>query len=162
MLVTIVVTAALARAGEITVDINSLLNEPWTFQGPAHIINPSTLPVGDQNFGGVPFTIPTGPNNFRLGAAVAGFRPGTVGLTVPVGVQGVTSVFAPLNTFWSQPELDKLSASDRNTPFPSPESQRRFDGSGSRARSLPWGWLRRGSPFAFPALADVRCCRRRL
>jgi hypothetical protein len=38
-----------------------------------------------------------------LGAAAADCEAGTVSLTVPVGVPGVTSVFTLLNTFWSQP-----------------------------------------------------------
>jgi len=102
-IIAIAFAAASARAGEISIDISSLANEPWTFTGPTHIINPSTFPIGNQNFGGVPFAIPTGPNNFWLGAAAANFGSGVVSLTIPVGVQGVTSVFTLLNTFWSQP-----------------------------------------------------------
>ena len=58
--------AASARAGEVTVDISGLANEPWTYVGPNDflIINGSTFPTGNQNFGGVPFAIPTGPNNY--------------------------------------------------------------------------------------------------
>ena len=53
-----------------------------------------------QNFGGVPFAIPAGPNNYWAAAAAANFGPGTVCLTIPVGVSGVTSVFTVLNTMW--------------------------------------------------------------
>jgi hypothetical protein len=30
-----------ARAGEIPINISGLANEPWDFQGPTHILNPS-------------------------------------------------------------------------------------------------------------------------
>ena len=98
----IALSAVTARAGEITVDIGSLANEPWTYVGPNDflIINGSTFPTGNQNFGGVPFAIPTGPNNYWAGAAAANFGPGTVSLTIPVGVSGVTSVFTLLNSMW--------------------------------------------------------------
>ncbi len=95
-------TAVAARAGEGPVNIGSLVNEPWTFEGPggAGIINGSTFPTGAQNFGGVPFAIPDGPNNYWNGAAAASFGSGTVSLTIPVGVYGVTSAFTLLNTVW--------------------------------------------------------------
>ena len=94
--------AASARAGEVTVDISGLANEPWTYVGPNDflIINGSTFPTGNQNFGGVPFSIPTSPNNYWAAGAAANFGPGTVSLTIPVGVSGVTSVFTLLNTMW--------------------------------------------------------------
>jgi hypothetical protein len=101
----IVITFALAaslRAGEIPIDISPLANEPWTYVGPNDfiIINGSTFPTGTQNFGGVPFAIPAGPNNYWAGAAAAGFGPGAVSLIIPVGVSGVTSVFTVLNSMW--------------------------------------------------------------
>jgi hypothetical protein len=101
-LIAIVLSAAVARAGEVTVDLSSLANEPWTFSGPggAGIINGNTFPTGAQNFGGVPFAISAGPNNYWNGAAAANFGSGTVSLTIPVGVYGVTSVFTLLNTIW--------------------------------------------------------------
>jgi hypothetical protein len=94
--------AASARAGEIPIDISGLANEPWTYVGPNDflIINGSTFPTGNQNFGDVPFSIPTSPNNYWAGAAAANFGPGTVSLTIPVGVSGVTSVFTLLNSMW--------------------------------------------------------------
>jgi len=94
--------ATAARAGEIPIDLSSLVNEPWTFQGPggAGIINGSTFPTGPQSFGGLPFNISTGTNNYWNGAAAANFASGSVSLTIPVGVYGVTSVFTLLNTFW--------------------------------------------------------------
>ena len=94
--------AASARAGEIPIDISGLVNEPWTFSGPdgAGIINGSTYPTGNQNFGGIPFAIPIGPNNYWEGAAAANFGSGTVSLTIPIGVPGVTSVFTLLNSMW--------------------------------------------------------------
>src|ERR1035438_1801220 len=99
-------TAVAARAGEIPIDISSLANEPWTFSdgpGGATIYNGGTFPIGAQNFGGVPFGIPTGPNNYWNGAAAANFGSGVVSLTIPVGVYGVTSAFTLLNTFWGWP-----------------------------------------------------------
>lgn len=100
-LLAIAFTAA-AQAGEIPIDLSSLANEPWTYVGPNDflIINGSTFPTGLQSFGGVPFSIPTGPNNYWAAGAAAGFGPGIVGLTVPVGVYGVTSAFTILNTMW--------------------------------------------------------------
>jgi len=101
-LVAIAFTAAAAQAGETSVDLASLANEPWTFVGPNDflIINGSTFPTGTQNFGGVPFTIPAGPNNYWAAGAAANFGAGTVRLTIPVGVYGVTSAFTVLNTMW--------------------------------------------------------------
>ena len=101
-LVAIALTAAAARAGQIPIDIGALANEPWTYVGPNDfiIINGDTFPTGIQIFGGIPFAIPTGPNNYWAGAAAANFGPGTVSLTIPVGVSGVTSVFTLLNTMW--------------------------------------------------------------
>jgi len=94
-----------ARGGEIAIDLSSLVNEPWTFNGPggAGIINGGTFPTGSQNFGGIPFTIPAGPNNYWGAAAAADFGSGVVNVTIPVGVEGVTSVFTLINTMWSQP-----------------------------------------------------------
>jgi len=96
-------TAISARAGETPIDITNQVNEPWTFVGPGYIYNGSTFPTGSQNFGGVPFAIPTSPNNYWSGAAAAGFGSGTVSLTIPVGAFAVNSVFTLLNTLWSQP-----------------------------------------------------------
>jgi len=53
-----------ARAAETPIDVSSLMNTPWT--GPecdGVIANGDTFPTGNQNLGGVPFAIPTGPNN---------------------------------------------------------------------------------------------------
>jgi hypothetical protein len=104
-LMAIAFTAASARAGQIPIDISGLVNEPWTFADSSgcYILNASTYPTGSQNFGGVPFAIPTGPNNFGAGCAAANFGSGTVRLTIPVGVSGVTSVFILINTICSQP-----------------------------------------------------------
>src|SRR5580658_11073406 len=83
-LATIIAAVALSgapyvRAGEIPIDISGLANEPWTYVGPNDflIINGSTFPTGTQNFGGIPFSIPAGPNNYWAGAAAANFGPGT-------------------------------------------------------------------------------------
>jgi hypothetical protein len=94
--------AASMRAGETPIDISALANEPWTYVGPNDflIINGSTFPTGAQILGGVPFAIPDGHNNYWAGAAAANFGPGTVSLTIPVGVFGVTSVFTVLNSMW--------------------------------------------------------------
>jgi hypothetical protein len=61
-LITVAFTAAAVRAGEIPIDIGALANEPWTYVGPNDflIINGSTFPTGNQNFGGVPLAIPAG------------------------------------------------------------------------------------------------------
>jgi hypothetical protein len=93
------------RAGEIPIDLSALANEPWTYVGPNDfiIINGGTFPTGTQNLGGVPFAIPAGQNNYWAGAAAADFGPGTVNLTIPVGVYGVTSVFTVLNSMWGWP-----------------------------------------------------------
>jgi hypothetical protein len=47
--------------------------------------------------------IPAGPNNYWNAGAAADFGSGTVSVTIPVGVSGVTSVFTVLNTMWGQP-----------------------------------------------------------
>jgi len=103
-LIAIAFAAVSARAGEIPIDIGGLVNEPWTYTGPNDflIINGSTFPIGNQNFGGIPFAIPTGPNNYWAGAAAADFGPGVVALTIPVGVSGVTSVFTLINSMWGE------------------------------------------------------------
>ena len=95
--------AASARAGEIPVDISALVNLLWTspFCDNA-IVNGSTFPSGSQSLGGVPFAIPTGPNNYWSGAVAGNCGSGIVSLTVPVGVSGVSSVFTLLNTFRGQ------------------------------------------------------------
>jgi hypothetical protein len=103
IIVAVVVSGApCLRAGEIPIDLSGLANEPWTYVGPNDflIINGSTFPTGAQNFGGVPFAIPSGPNNYWAAAAAANFGSGTVSLTIPVDVSGVTSVFTLLNTMW--------------------------------------------------------------
>lgn len=71
--------------------------------GPAQIAGGSNYPIGNQNFGGVPFSIPTGPNNYWNAGAAADFGSGTVRITIPVGIAGVTSAFTLLNTMWGQP-----------------------------------------------------------
>jgi hypothetical protein len=96
---------ASARAGEIPIDISALVNVPWTYLPPpcsGGINNGSTFPTGNQNFGGVPLSIPTGPNNYWNGGAAANCGSGTVSLTIPVGVYGVTSAFTLLNSMWGQ------------------------------------------------------------
>jgi len=95
--------AASAHDGEIPIDVSSQVNEPWSFVGPAQIAGGSNYPTGNQNFGGVPFSIPTGPNNYWNAGAAADFGSGTVRITIPVGIAGVTSAFTLLNTMWGQP-----------------------------------------------------------
>ncbi len=92
--------ASTAFAGEVTINVSSVVNEPWTYQT---IPNPGTFPVGYQNPAGIPFEISTAPNNVWLGRAAANSGPGTVAVTIPIGVEGVTTVFTLLNTFWGQP-----------------------------------------------------------
>jgi hypothetical protein len=110
-LIAIALTAGTLRADEISIDISGLANEPWTFQGPNDflIINGSTFPTGSQNYGGVPFAIPSGPNNYWTGAAAANSGSGTVSLTIPVGVYGVRSVFTLLNQHVGAPRSDGVS-----------------------------------------------------
>ena len=98
-IVAIAFAAASARAGEIPIDISSLVNAPWSYQ----LSNPGTFPTGNLNFGGIPFSIPTGPNNYWSGIEASNMGPGTVSVTVPVGVAGATSAFTLLNTTCGQP-----------------------------------------------------------
>jgi hypothetical protein len=108
-IVALAFAAVSARAGEIPIDISSLVNEPWTFSDDPvgfAIFNGNTFPTGSQNFGGIPFAIPTGPNNYWAGGAAADFGAGTVRLTIPIGQSGVTSVFTLINTMWGEPGPD--------------------------------------------------------
>ena len=98
-IVAIAFAAASARAGEIPIDISGLVNAPWSYQ----LSNPGTFPTGNLNFGGIPFSIPTGPNNYWSGIEASNMGPGTVSVTVPVGVAGATSAFTLLNTTCGQP-----------------------------------------------------------
>jgi hypothetical protein len=101
-LIGIAFTAVAARAGEIPINLSGVANEPWTFVGPNDflILNGSTFPTGPQNFGGVPFSIPVDPNNYWAGAAAANFGSGTVSVTIPVNVYGVSSIFTLMNSMW--------------------------------------------------------------
>jgi hypothetical protein len=103
-LIAIMFAAASARAGEVPIDISALMNLGWTspFCNGNSIVNGSTFPSGSQNFGGVPFAIPAGPNNYWGGTVAGSCGSGTVSLTVPVGVSGVRSVFTLLNTYNGQ------------------------------------------------------------
>jgi hypothetical protein len=97
--------AAGASAAKIPIDISGLANVPWTYlPSPClgGINNGVTFPSGAQNFGGVPFAIPAGPNNYWNGGVAANCGSGTVSLSVPVGVSGVTSAFTLLNSMWGQ------------------------------------------------------------
>ncbi len=108
-IIAVAFAAVSASAGEIPIDISSLVNEPWTFSHDPvgfAIFNGNTFPTGLQNFGGVPFAIPTGPNNYWAGGAAADFGAGTVRLTIPIGQSGVTSVFTLINTMWGEPGPD--------------------------------------------------------
>jgi hypothetical protein len=101
--IVVIVFTASARAGEIPIDISGLVNLLWTspFCDNA-MVHGSTFPSGSQNFGGVPFAIPAGPNNYWGGTVAGSCGSGTVSLTVPVGVSGVRSVFTLLNTYNGQ------------------------------------------------------------
>jgi hypothetical protein len=96
--------AANCLAGELPIDLTTLANEPWTFTGPNDFVitNGSGFPTGAWNFGGVPFMISAGPNNYWAGGAAANFGSGAVSLTIPIGVYGVRSVFTILNSMWGQ------------------------------------------------------------
>ena len=104
-LMAIALSTVSAHAGQIPIDIGGLVNEPWSFAGPndCGLTNGSTYQSGSQNYGGIPFMIPTGPPNYWSGCGAANFGPGTVSLTIPVGVFSVRSAFTLLNTLWSQP-----------------------------------------------------------
>src|SRR5690349_8754299 len=103
----IALTAAAVFAAEAPVDLSGLVNQPWTFSGSnSGLINGNTFPAGDQNFGGIPFSIPAGPNNYWSSATAANFGAGTVSLVIPVGVFGVTSAFTLMNSVWGQPGPD--------------------------------------------------------
>ncbi len=94
------IAATSAIAAEVTVDISDLANALWTSPFCDNgIVDASTFPSGSQTFGGVPFAIPTAPNNYWSGALAGNCGSGTVNLTVQVGVYGVGSVFTLLNTF---------------------------------------------------------------
>jgi len=96
-------TGASARAGETPIDISSLVNAAWTSAFCDNsILNATTFPSGSQNFGGVPFAIPAGPNNYWSGSLAGNCGSGIVSLTIPVGLSGVTSAFTLLNTFRGQ------------------------------------------------------------
>jgi hypothetical protein len=90
---------ASARAGEIPIDISAYANVPWTYQ----LTNGSGFPTGNLNYGGVPYSVPTGPNNWWSANYAANGGAGTVSVTIPVGVAGVTSAFTWLNTENGQP-----------------------------------------------------------
>ena len=92
------------RAAEVNIDLSGVANEPWTFTvGSCLVANGDTFPTGLQNFAGVPFLISPGPNNIWSGCAAANEGPGSVGLTIPVNVYGVTSAFTVINTDWGIP-----------------------------------------------------------
>jgi hypothetical protein len=96
----LVAQAQRGRAGEIPIDVSTLMNLGWTASFCNNsIVNGSTFPTGSQNFGGVPFAIPAGPNNYWSGSLAGNCGAGTVSVTVPVGVAGVRSAFTLLNTF---------------------------------------------------------------
>jgi len=99
----ILFTAASAHAGQTPIDISALVNAAWTsaFCDNA-IVNASTFPSGSQTFGGVPFAIPPGPNNYWSGAVAGNCGSGVLRLTIPVGVSGTTSAFTLLNTYQGQ------------------------------------------------------------
>jgi hypothetical protein len=79
--------SASARAGELPIDISAFANEPWVaVPNGCGLSNGDTYPAGAQNFGGVPFEIPTAPNNYWSACAAANFGSGTVSLTVPVHI----------------------------------------------------------------------------
>jgi hypothetical protein len=102
-LIAILFAAASARAGQVPIDISGLANLLWTSPFCQNgIVNASEFPSGSQNFGGVPFAIPTVPNNYWSGSLAGNCVSGTVSLTIPVGVSGVRSVFTLLNTFRGQ------------------------------------------------------------
>ena len=93
-------TAGSSRAGEIPIDISGAVNLLWTSPFCDNgIVNADTFPSGSQAYGGVPFAIPTSPNNYWSGALAGNCGAGAVSLAVPVGVFGVTSAFTLLNTF---------------------------------------------------------------
>jgi hypothetical protein len=106
-IIAVAFAAASARAGEIPIDISGLVNLLWTSEFcDNYIVNGSTFPSGSQNYGGVPFAIPTSPNNYWSGALAGNCGSGTVSLTIPVGLSGVTSAFTLINTFRGEPGPD--------------------------------------------------------
>jgi hypothetical protein len=69
LIIAALLAATSALAAEVTVDIGDLANLLWTSPFCDNgIVAASTFPSGSQNFGGVPFAIPTAPNNYWSGA----------------------------------------------------------------------------------------------
>jgi hypothetical protein len=119
------IAATSALAAEVTVDISDLANLLWASPFCDNgIVAASTFPSGSQTFGGVPFAIPTAPNNYWSGALAGNCGSGTVSLTIPVGVYGVGSVFTLLNTF-------------RGESGPNAYLYVTFNGSGGEAVTVP-------------------------
>lgn len=64
------------------------------------INNGSTFPTGNQTLGGVPFSIPSGQNNYWSAYVQGGANPIT--LTIPVGLANVDQIHTLINTYWGQ------------------------------------------------------------
>ena len=74
---------------------------------------PSTRfhPAGEPTIlGGVPFDIPSSGNDIFNSDIAADHGPGTVTLTVPVNLSGVTAVDTLINTGWGQPGPSVLAS----------------------------------------------------
>ena len=104
MIASAMLVASTAGAGEMPIDISAFTNAAWTFNADGcSLNNGSTFPKSDQDLAGVPFSIPAGTYNFWAGCVAANGGSGTVSITIPVGVYGVTSAFTLIDTMWSQP-----------------------------------------------------------
>jgi hypothetical protein len=86
-----------ARAGLLSVDFSASHNLRLQdlLGGSA-----SQLPEGNLTLGGVPFSIPTGGNNFWSAAPGMAANPRV--LEVPIGIDGVDKVYTLMNTFWGE------------------------------------------------------------
>src|SRR5579871_5132893 len=64
------------------------------------INNGNTFPTGNQTLGGVPFSIPSGQNNYWSAYVQGGSNPIT--LSIPVGFANVDQIHTLINTYWGQ------------------------------------------------------------
>jgi len=96
-----------SQAVYLPIDISSIVNVAWTDFPQANELllrNGPTFPVGSQLFGGIPFDIPAGTvNAWSADATTNGtLHAGTVAVTIPINVFGVSTVYTLLNTEWGQ------------------------------------------------------------
>jgi len=88
------------------VDFSSQANFTWATRaetdpdGTTAIYMPSG-PVGVVELGGVPFNLKSNAAGFQAWNGWMDGQPGQESITIPVGVQGVTTVYTLINTYWN-------------------------------------------------------------